>query len=458
MPSAISAAQLAEISYQQGRQLVQAREFYEALPYFEEALKHNPTHTNALCDCGATLFTLGRFELAFTAFRQALKNAPHNPDTLNGIAICYQAEGNFTKALAYYRKALRFRPDDPRYLYNLVLIERPSRNSVPALRLERLHKSPDCTGESRICVCFALGMIHETHGDLQRAFRYYEEANRLHYAAVSYAEAAWLAQFDAMEQVFTADLIAHLTPSSGLPDSPIFVLGMPRSGTSLVEQILASHSTVHGAGEINVMPHIAEKLIPQLTGEPFPGGMRRLDQKAVALLARYALDGLRSYWPENRLRLVTKNPHNYMLIGLIRVLFPRAVIIHCKRDPMDTCWSMYKHHFVGPHPYSYDQAALGRYYCRYRRLMEHWHRVLPGAVYDVQYETLVKEPETTIRGIVNHCGLPWEDTCMKFYRTRRVVSTLSMKQVRRPIYTSAIKSWEPLERELAPLRAALQGC
>lgn len=441
--------------YLRGTQYLKKMEYDEAIWSFQQALELDPKHVPSLSDLAWTLLTIGRFPLAYQTYKQARRLAPDNPDILSGIGLCFQAEGNFSKALSYYNKALKINPDEARYLYNIALLEQPHPNTGLGKRLRELYESRNCTGAARVYVCFSLAKIWEKHGDIKHAFQYYAEANRLQHSLAPYDEAAKMAVFDLIEKTFTADFIARLRNTECMDATPIFVLGMPRSGTSLVEQILASHSLVYGAGEIDVIPRVAEKLIPQLAGGQFPRVLQRMDKKAFRLLAEHSLRQFRSYCPDNSPHIVAKTPNNFFLIGLITLLFPRAAIIHCVRNPMDNCWSLFRQHFVGSHPFCYDQGTIGRYYCRYQKLMRHWHNVLPGVIYDVQYETLVSRPEAAIRALIEHCRLPWEDRCLAFYRTKRVVTTASFRQVRRPIYSTSLNAWEPLAQELAPLRAAL---
>lgn len=343
-------------------------------------------------------------------------------------------------------------------MYNLTMIREYPPDSVLARKLHALYDSPGCTGQSRAQVCFALARIQESHGDPKGAFRYYAEANAVQFPLVQYEKGRYAALFAEIEATFTSQLFRRLGKVGRADAAPIFVLGMPRSGTTLVEQILASHSGVFGAGETSIMPWIAESYIPRTYGRPFPLAVARMDASAFANLADLYLERLSEYCSSTTTRIVSKTPNNYLLVGLIRLLFPNAPIIHCMRDPMDTCWSMFRQYFVGSaHGYRYDQAALGRYYRRYQRLMEHWHKVLPGEIHDVRYEELVEQPEKTMRALLDHCGLSWEDKCLAFYRTRRVVNTASALQVRRPIYKTSIRSWRPVAEELAPLRAALEG-
>jgi hypothetical protein len=425
---------------------------------FKQFLEASPNHLDAQNRLACCLRTTKRPLMALAAYRRAEKLAPGHPDLLAGMAGCYKDLGNFDKAISYYKRALKTESGKIEALYNLALLIDYPFSAPPVREMQRLHDTLSVADPARVLVCFALGRVYEGNGRHQEAFLFYEEGNRLHFPRVAYDERTWFANYDAIQGFFSVDLFARLE-NLGCPDTtPIFILGMPRSGSTLVEQILASHSAVYGGDELDIMPRIAESVIPRMAGLPYPMAINTMGREAFAQVTGLFLRELRSYCPNNKPRITVKTLHNYLHVGLIRLLFPRAAIIHCTRDPMDTCWSMYRQHFSGNIPYCYDQTALGRYYCRYRQLMRHWHAVLPGHIHDVAYEELVQEPEATIRLLLGHCGLPFERSCLTFYRTRRAVSTASSRQVRRPIYTSSVKSWEPVAEKLNPLRTALQPC
>jgi len=446
-----------EALYQEGIQQQRAIEYDQAIEQFTKLLQITP-HPDAISRLATIYLSTGRIQQALTTYRQGLKLLPNHPFFLHGMASCYREMGNFDRAALYFGKTLKVIPDNVESLLSMVLTRDYSLNAKPVKDLLRLHESLSPKDQSRFMVCFALGKVYEGHHDYRRAFDYYDEANRLRFPQLGYDEAKQFAYFDAIESFFTADLFAQMKDIGFecADTMPIFVVGMPRSGTSLVEQILASHSAVYGAGELPIMPYIADTFIPQLTSQPYPHAINHLQQAAFKLIAERYLRQMRSFCPDKSRYIVDKRVANYFHIGLIRILFPHAPIIHCVRDPMDTCWSLFRLHFVGDHPYCYDQRTLGRYYSRYQQLMRHWHRALPGEIYDLPYDQLVKQPESAIKSLLKHCHLPWEKNCMAFYRTKRAVSTASMRQVRRPIFVSSIKSWQPVADKLAPLRKALR--
>jgi len=452
-----AASESTDTLFEKGRQCLLNMDYLQAGALFEQCLAIQPDHVPALINLAEVLFTRSHIGPALTVYNKALTLSPNNPIVLNGIGTCYTVERNIDKAIRQYEKALKADPEYVGSMYNLALMRNYSPNASLVRQLQRLHGSPQCTGSRRVLACFALARIAESHGDCHRAYRYYAEANAVQFSLVGYNDARTCALFEDVQSSFTSALFRRLR-NVGRPDAtPIFVLGMPRSGTSLVEQVLASHSGVYGAGETSIMPNIAERSIPKIMGMPYTRAVIGMDAPAFAGFANLYLQQLSAYCPGITARIVDKTPSDFFVIGLIRLLLPRATIIHCVRDPMDSCWSMFRQYFGSAHGYCYDQGALGRYYRRYQRLMDHWHKVLPGEIHDVRYEEMVTQPEETIRALLEHCGLPWEDKCLTFYRTKRVVNTASTLQVRRPLYKTSIRSWLPVAEELAPLRAALEA-
>jgi hypothetical protein len=238
---------------------------------------------------------------------------------------------------------------------------------------------------------------------------------------------------------------------------PVFVLGMPRSGTTLTEQIIASHPMVHGAGELPDLEAIIQRDVGA-TGRPFPYNVAALDGIKLAAWGRDYVAGLQRRAPGAR-RITDKMPANFLDIGLIYLMLPKAKIIHVSRNPMDTCLSCFMQLFGNNYQeHTYDLAELGRYYSDYARLMEHWRSVLPsGAFLDVRYEDVVRDTESQARRIIDFCGLDWHDDCLDFHRSRRSVRTRSVMQVREPIYKSSVERWRAYEKFLAPLLESLEG-
>ena len=248
--------------------------------------------------------------------------------------------------------------------------------------------------------------------------------------------------------MFDADFLATRQGFGDDSEVPVFIVGMPRSGTTLVEQIAASHPAVFGAGERDD--------IGALAGAQFPGGTADLDAVAAGTLARTHLERMRDLAGE-ALRITDKTPVNFLYLGLIALLFPRARIVHCRREARDVCLSCYFQNFVAGLPWATDLADLGRYHRAYRRIMDHWHQVLPLTILDVDYQDLVAAPEEGSRRIVDFLGLPWDDACLDFHRSRRTVRSAANWQVRRPIYATSVGRWKAYEPWLGPLLDALDG-
>jgi hypothetical protein len=272
--------------------------------------------------------------------------------------------------------------------------------------------------------------------------------NRLRRSQIAYDEKAEARVFRRVAEVFDASLLERLRGMGDPSAAPVFIVGMPRSGSTLAEQILASHPLIHGAGE-------REDLI-QVAGAAFPEAVAALDRDGLLRMAQDYLT--RMPLPEGKVRTIDKLPGNFLRIGLIRLLFPNARIIHTRRNPLDTCISCYSKLFaVGQH-FSYDLAELGRYYRRYAELMRHWDSVLPSdAMLHVSYEAVVDDLEGQARRMVEFCGLEWDERCLRFYESRRPVKTASSVQVRKPLFRTSVERWKHFEAGLAPLIAELGG-
>jgi hypothetical protein len=256
---------------------------------------------------------------------------------------------------------------------------------------------------------------------------------------------------EAVARVFTPALLAGAVADDESSDLPVFVIGMPRSGTTLVEQILASHPDIHGAGELGTMGRLAAAIKPP----GFPAAVCGLDAADRAAIGRRYLDRVRPL-AAGRSRVVDKMPGNFVFAGLIRLALPRARIIHCRRDPVDTCLSCYQRLFLGEQGFTYDLGELGRFYRSYLRLMAHWRQMMPPDRFiEVDYEEVVDDVEGQARRLIDFCGLEWNESCLEFHRNERQVRTASVNQVRQPIYRGSVGRWRRHEAHLGPLLAAL---
>ncbi len=286
----------------------------------------------------------------------------------------------------------------------------------------------------------------------ERAFDHLLHGNALKRAKAAYDEPATIAYLERIEALFSAAVMRERAGAGDPSPVPVFIIGMPRSGTTLVEQMLASHPQIHGAGELGDFEAAVAALGGGPEGVPADIGdteLRRIGARYLAAVTPHA--------PEAR-RITDKMPANFRFAGLIHLALPNARLVHIRRDPVDTCLSCFSLLFGGEHPYAYDLAELGRFYRAYQKLMEHWRRVLPsGVMLEVGYEELVREFAPQARAIVAHCGLEWDQACLEFHKTERPVHTASAVQVRQPLYQSAVGRWRPRDGLLRPLLEALAG-
>jgi hypothetical protein len=312
--------------------------------------------------------------------------------------------------------------------------------------------------EEQIELHFALAKGLADAGEHEQAFRHLLEGNTLKRRTVAYDEAATLDLFDRTRAVFTPDLMRAGRGLGNDSSTPVFVLGMIRSGTTLVEQILASHPQVHGAGERTDFANLVARGRQSTDGAVtvFPELFETINGEELERLGSDYVGSLRAAAPDAA-RIVDKMPGNFRFVGAIHLALPNARIIHVRRDPIDTCLSCFSILFAGDQPFAYDLEELGRYYRGYTALMEHWRGLLPPhALLEIRYEELIADTPRQARRIVEHCGLEWDDNCLSFHRTPRPVRTASTLQVRRPIYQTSVGRWWPYREQLGPLFAALK--
>ena len=409
------APDLAEAQRGRGHALQALERADEALAAFDAALALRPRFADAQHGRGHVLQSLGRLAEAQAAFEAAVALAPGRPDVYNGLA-----------------QSRRFREGDPH---------------LPALRgfADRIgsYAPPE-----RMALHFTLGKVLGDLGEHRASIGHYIEGNARKRATIDYREAATLAMFRRIAQIFTPELLRAKAGQGDPSNVPVFILGMPRSGTTLVEQMLASHPDVHGAGELGHI-HRAARAMQWPDGRfAFPDIMPFVSAGQLAQIGAAYLALL----PAGKARVTDKMPENFPFAGLIHLALPNARIIHMRRDPVDTCLSCFSKLFTGEQAHTYDLAELGRYWRGYDALMAHWRAALPpGVMLEVQYETLVADFEVQSRAILAHCGLGWDDACLRFHETDRPVRTASMTQVRQPLYQSAVGRWLPHRDMLAPL-------
>jgi tetratricopeptide (TPR) repeat protein len=439
-----------------GNSLQKLGRFQEAVDYYRRAIALKPDYAHAHCNLGDVLLTLRRHEDAIKHFENAIAIDPSLAAAHHHLGIGLQTLGQLDDAARAYERAVELSPRQAQFHINLANA-RPFQAADPRLgAMETLLGDAGQSDDDRIVLHFALAKAFADLKQHERSFRHLLEGNALKRRQISYVEAETLDIFTRVQSVIGEALFADRRRGDPACE-PVFVIGMARSGTTLIEQILASHSKVYGAGELEDFGHAVSNFAQSKGASE--GILELLPSLSADDLRQIGADYLARIRPDagGAERIVNKMPSNFVFAGLIHLALPNARIIHARRHPLDTCFSCFSLLFSGNQPYAYDLGELGRYYRAYERLMTHWRSVLPEAVMiEVNYEDLVGDLQTHARRIIAHCGLDWEDACLSFHKTQRPVRTASSAQVRQPLYRSSIGRWRPYRQQLSPLIAALE--
>ncbi|WP_323696758.1 tetratricopeptide repeat-containing sulfotransferase family protein [Thiorhodovibrio litoralis] len=427
----------------------------DALAAYDQALSLQPRDRLSLTNRILVLKRLGRLDDALSACDQALARFPEDAALHNTRGGLLKAQGQIDSACASYQRALACQPDSVEALINLAQEGRLPPEPAALATLQAALNQPHLDVVRRKDLHFALGHLHDRQQQPERAFAHYQagHAARAEHLRHRYDVEQARARVQWLCQTFTAEFFTTRR-DWGQPDArPIFILGMPRSGTTLTEQILASHPQIQPGGERPTLGRLAQRW----SGQPRPPGHRHHPKaltsgEAQRLAARYR-QALPATQPEQR--ATDKMPHNFEHLWLIALLFPQATVLHCQRDPMATCWSIYSHNFATGHAYADDLITLGAHYRDYQTLMAHWQQVLPIPIHSVRYEALVSDPEPQIRALLDHCGLAFHPDCLHPEHSTRAVKTASAAQVNQPIHTQAIERWRRYEGLLQGLVGVL---
>lgn len=421
--------------------------FGKAAENYNNAINNCDNYEEALAALASTYINQDKIELAIEMLLE------HYDDSFTStydsrLASTYRLLGNKQKAQEHALKALSKDPKNGeahKAYYDAIKVENVEQleQLKQALRLEGVSK------ESLIYMNFALGSALESCGEYQEAIKHFDEGNKLCREDIGYTTKDAVRLIDVFKKSYSADNLKNMQGQMDLDSKNIFILGMPRSGTSLVEQILSCHSDVHGAGELNILRPIWRKegsaseakfhtkLINQTADKLLQFGQNYIDETSALRTD--------ATW------LTDKMPHNFLLIGYLSVVLPNAKIIHCKRHPIANCLSIYKANFSGVHNYAYNQKELAEYHNLYEDLMEHWRKVLPGKFYEIKYEDLTANQEEETRKLIEYCGLEWEDACLDFHKNKRAVKTASAYQVRQKMHSKSVDLWKRYGDGLKPL-------
>lgn len=418
---------------------------------FERALAIAPTSAPALCGLGEALGATDRHQEAIACFERATALAPDFALAFYNKGTALAFLGRLDDAANAFARAVELAPDNPSFRNAVIALGKTANDSPQLAALEALAASDRLSEAQRIELDFTLVKAYDDSAQFERAFACMTRGNAAKRRQIAYDVDRDIDTLTAMREVFTADFLAARGGTGDASDRPLFVVGMPRSGTTLVEQVIASHPHAFGAGELMLLPDL---IAGGAAGADFPAHAETADWRALG--EAYA-SKLTAYAPQAR-RITDKLPLNFALLGAIRLALPQARIVHVRRDPLDTCLSCFSILFEGHLDFTYDLTDLGRYYRAYEGVMAHWRAVLPADVLmEVQYETLVANFETEAKRLVAFCGLTWDEACLKFHETVRPVQTASTFQVRRPLYASSVGRAAHYAQWLEPLRRALDG-
>lgn len=437
-----------------GSALADQRQYDQAEFHCNQAITLQPDMAAAYNNLGRVHFVRGKHSAAKECFERAVSLNHAMIDAHRNLGHIFRELGRFDEAQREYEIVLGLNPRETRALYSLSLIKKHQLTDQSDLdRLETRLEDPLLSAAERAELNFALGKICDECKLYDKAFRHFQRANSL--IKPPFDRAVCQMMVGQWMTAFTKDRYATATPAGSQSDLPVFIVGMPRSGTSLVEQILSSHPQIYGAGELSELQEISTSLeAGRRVDPPYPYCLFTMPQTELAEVAERYLSRRRAECGD-ALRVTDKMPVNFLLLGLIPRLFPNARVIHCVRDPRDTCLSCYFADFASRPTYAYDLEDLGFFYRIHDRLMEHWRAETPLQIHQVRYEDLIAQPEEVSRKMVEFCGLGWDDRCMRFYENQRPVRTASGWQVRQRIYTSAIGRWQNYEKHLGPLFKAL---
>lgn len=436
--------------------LIRKTRFEQAHQQAQVLLARQPDHPGFKSTLASTLVGLGRFAEGIALFNEVLEDYPQRADLHIQIGHAQKTVGLPDAAIQSYREAYRRRADYGDAYWSLANIKTYQFTDSELKRIRHHADAPGVALTDRIALCFAGGKALEDRKEYAQAFGCYEQGNALKLRQTGYRVEQLEARVQAQVDTCTEALFSQRQGVGHDCRDPIFIVGLPRAGSTLLEQILASHSQVDGTMELHNILALAQKLRGREAEQHsrYPAILQELDADYFRRFGEQFIAQTRVYRGDAP-RFIDKMPNNFLHIGLIRLILPNARVIDARRDPMACCFSCFKQLFGEGQEFTYGLPEVGRYYRAYMRLMEHWDQVLPGFVLRVLHEDVVDDLETQVRRLLDFCGLPFEQACLNFHKTERNVRTPSSEQVRQPIYRSGLEQWRNFEPWLGPLREAL---
>jgi tetratricopeptide (TPR) repeat protein len=428
----------------------------EALACHRRATELAPENSAAWSGLAADYARIGDLESSSEAYARAVALQPGLPAVHMSHAHVLKGLGRQSEALREYRAAIAMKPEFGEVYWSMANLKVFRFEPEEVAAMEQQLKREDLPESVMVHFHFALAKACEDAGDYDRAWAHYHRGNQRQRPLVSYDPVGFETRHEQIADVFSREFLEAHAGEGFESEAPIFIVGLPRSGSTLVEQILASHSQVEGTSELPILGDIAVSTGRYFRdGREYPAAVRELRGRDFRAYGKQYLEETRVHRRTGRPRFTDKLPNNFAHVGFAHLILPNARIINARRHPLDSCLGSYKQLFAKGQNFTYDMNELALYYRKYHETMKHWHRVLPGKVLDVHYEDTVGDLEAQVRRILAHCGLPFEDACLRFHETQRAVRTASSEQVRQPLYTRALGTWRRYEKHLGPWREEL---
>jgi tetratricopeptide (TPR) repeat protein len=429
--------------------------FDQAIKSFEKAIDIQPNYVQAHSNLGNILQDIGQLDAAMNCYKNALAINPNHTQCYLDIGLIHKEKGQIDDAIKFFEKALIINPNYAVTYDNLSDIKKYTINKKQITKMQSLLSSDMLSPSDRRHLCFALAKVNENLDNQDELFKYLHEANRLRKHELNYSLDRSKTLFSTVKEIFSSTYPNIEKSLSSEPSTfkPIFIVGMPRSGTTLVEQIISSHYAVHGAGELTNLPTI----IGPIATDHLNQGINKLPEKSFLSIREQYLDVLSNLNVSESV-ITNKLPLNFLYIGFILTSFPEAKIVHMKRDARAICWSIYKSNFRNTgNGYSYNFDDLAGFYGLYTDLMDFWHQLFPDKIYNMCYEDLTTNQEEETRKLLQYCELDWDKNCLSFHKNKRAVKTASSIQVREKMYQGSSEAWKKYEVHLKPLIKALSA-
>ena len=433
----------------------QQDKYDEATKSALELLRITPDSPESHMMYAGVIGSAGRHEEAIMAYEKAIALEPEKPGAFSSMAHHLKTIGRQDKAIAAYRQSIAIKPDHTESYWSMANLKTFQFDNEEIDAMQALLLEKDLPDASRVHVYNALGHEYESRKDYPKAFANFSACNQLRRKSESYDPVETETQHEKIIAIFNKKFLDQ-TAAEVSEVSPIFIIGLPRSGSTLIEQILASHSQVEGTHELSDLPRTMQSARRRGSiHKSFPESIEHLGLEQWAEIGQDYLKSTQKYRTD-RPFFVDKTPNNFIFAGVLKLALPNAKIINARRHPLDSCFGSYKQLFASGQPFTYDLFELGEYYLEYQHLMEHWHEVIPNFILDVHYEKVVNDLETEVKRMLDFCGLSFEENCLRFYETERAVKTASSEQVRQPLYSSSVNLWRNYENNLGDLIDILQ--